>query len=153
MAPAEKLIARNKKAGYEYHILDTLEAGIVLSGSEVKSCRRGAVTLKDSYARIDNGEIYLVNVHISPYSHANRFNHDPLRRRKLLLHGREIKRLYGKMRERGQSFIPLRFYFNASGRVKVEMALVRGKKLHDKRDSIRDRDLKREAEKALKQRR
>jgi len=148
-----KQIAQNKKARYEYQVLDTYEAGIVLQGSEVKSCRQGAVNLKDSYARIDGTEIFLVNAHISPYAHANRFNHEPLRRRKLLLHRSEIKKLYGKMRERGQSFVPLKMYFNEKGKVKVQVALVKGKKLHDKRDDIRKRDEKREAERALKNRR
>ena len=134
-------------------ILDTYEAGIVLQGSEVKSCRQGGVNLKDSYARIDGSEIFLVNAHISPYTHSNRFNHDPLRRRKLLLHRAEIKKLYGKMRERGQSFVPLKMYFNEKGKVKVQVALVKGKKLHDKRDSLRERDQQREAERALKSRR
>jgi SsrA-binding protein len=148
-----KQIAQNKKARHEYEILDTYEAGIALQGSEVKSCRQGAVNLKDSYARIDGTEIFLVNAHISPYAHANRFNHEPLRRRKLLLHRAEIKKLYGKMRERGQSFVPLKMYFNEKGKVKVLIALVKGKKLHDKRDSIRERDQKRDAERTKKSRR
>jgi len=148
-----KQIAQNKKARHEYEVLDTYEAGIELQGSEVKSCRQGAVNLKDSYARIDGTEIFLVNAHISPYAHANRFNHDPLRRRKLLLHRAEIRKLYGKMRERGQSFVPLKMYFNEKGKVKVLVALVRGKKLHDRREDIRKRDVKRETERALKSRR
>jgi SsrA-binding protein len=143
-------IAQNKKARHDYTIEDTLEAGIVLVGSEVKSCRRGAVNLKDSYARIENGEIYLVNAHISPYTHANRFNHEPLRKRKLLFHRNQIKKLYGKIRERGQAFIPLSVYFNARGTVKIEMALVKGKKLHDKREDIRKKDLRREDERAAR---
>lgn len=153
MAESHKLITQNKKARYDYEVIETVEAGIALQGSEVKSCRKGAVNLKDSYARIEGGEIYLVDTHISPYSHANRFNHDPLRRRKLLLHRREIKKLYGKIRERGQSFVPLRMYFNERGKVKVEMALVHGKKTHDKREDIKKRDQRRETEQALKQRR
>jgi SsrA-binding protein len=148
-----KLIAQNKKARHEYQVIDTYEAGIVLQGSEVKSCRKGAVNLKDSYARIDGTEIFLVNAHISPYSNANRFNHEPLRRRKLLLHRSEIKKLYGKMRERGQSFIPLKMYFNEKGKVKVLVALAKGKKLHDRREDIRRRDVKRETERTLKNRR
>lgn len=148
-----KLIAQNKKARHEYQIIDTYEAGIVLQGSEVKSCRKGAVNLKDSYARIDGTEIFLVNAHISPYSNANRFNHEPLRRRKLLLHRSEIKKLYGKMRERGQSFVPLKMYFNEKGKVKVLVALAKGKKLHDRREDIRRRDVKRETERDLKSRR
>ena len=148
-----KLIAQNKKARHEYQVLDTYEAGIELQGSEVKSCRQGGVNLKESYARFDGTEIFLVNAHISPYANANRFNHDPLRRRKLLLHRAEIKKLYGKMRERGQSFVPLKMYFNEKGKVKVQVALVKGKKLHDKRDSLRERDQKRDTERVLKDRR
>jgi len=153
MTSSQKQIAQNKKARYNYHIIDTYEAGIVLVGSEVKSCRLGKVSLIDSYARIDKGEIYLVDLHISQYPYSNRFNHDPLRNRKLLLHGREIKRLYGKIRERGQSLIPLKMYFNKRGKVKVEVALVKGKKKYDHRDDIRRRDLKRDAERELKERR
>jgi len=149
---AQKLIAQNKKARHEYHILETCEAGIALLGSEVKSCRGGSVNLKDSYARIENGEIYLVESHISPYSHANRFNHDPLRKRKLLFHRNEIKKFYGKIREKGQSLIPLKMYFNNRGKVKIEMAMVRGKKLYDRREDIKRRDMKRETEKSLKNR-
>ncbi len=148
--PENRRIAKNKKARHEYSIVDTFEAGIVLQGSEVKSCRRGAATLKDSYARIENGELFLINLHISPYPFANRLNHDPLRKRKLLLHRQEIKKLYGKIRERGLSFVPLQLYFNQRGKVKVEMALAKGKKLYDRREDLRKRDLKREAEKELK---
>ena len=148
-----KLIAQNKKARHEYHIIDTYEVGIMLQGSEVKSCRQGGVNLKESYARFDGTEIFLVNAHISPYANANRFNHDPLRRRKLLLHRAEIKKLYGKMRERGQSFVPLKMYFNEKGKVKVQVALVKGKKLHDKRDDLRKRDEQRETERTMKARR
>jgi len=150
MAKHQKLIAQNKKARDDYHILDTCEAGLVLLGSEVKSCRMGSASLKDSYARIEKGEVFLANTHISPYPYANRFNHEPLRKRKLLFHKREIKKLYGKIRERGQSFIPLRIYFNDKGKIKVEMALARGKKSYDRREDIRKKDLKREAEKDLK---
>jgi SsrA-binding protein len=153
MAESQKLITQNKKARHDYEVLDTMEAGIVLQGSEVKSCRRGAVNLIDSYARIDGGEIYLVDTHISPYTHANRFNHEPLRKRKLLLHKGEIKKLYGKIREKGLSFVPLRMYFDHHGKVKVEMALVHGKKHHDRREDIKKRDMRRETEQALKHRR
>ena len=146
----QKIIAQNKKARHDYQIIDTFEAGVVLLGSEVKSCRRGSANLKDSYGRIEQGEIFLVNANISPYPFANRFNHEPMRKRKLLFHKREIKKLYGKIRERGQAFVPLKLYFNEKGKVKVEMALVRGKKNYDRREDIRKKDLKREAEKALK---
>ena len=148
-----KIIAQNKKARHEYEISDTMEAGIVLSGSEVKSCRRGTANLSDSYARIIGREVYLINAHISPYACANRYNHEPLRKRKLLFHQREIKKLYGKIREQGQAFIPLKIYFNERGKVKVQMALVRGKKLHDRRQDIKRRDMQRETERHMRTRR
>ncbi len=150
MKNRQKLISQNKKAHHDYHIVDTIEAGIVLLGSEVKSCRMGRANLKDSYARIENNEIYLVDCHISHCPYANRLNHDPLRKRKLLFHNREIKKLYGKIREKGQSFIPLKLYFNEKGKVKVEMALVKGKKMYDRREDIRKKDMKREAERDFK---
>jgi SsrA-binding protein len=147
---SQKLITQNKKAYHEYTILETWETGIVLLGSEVKSCRRGSANLKDSYGRIENNEIFLVDAHIGPYSFANRLNHDPLRKRKLLLHKREIKRLYGKIRQKGQTFIPLKMYFNDQGNIKVEMALAQGKTLHDRREDIRKKDMRRELERDLK---
>ena len=143
------LICQNRKASHNYQILETYEAGIVLMGSEVKSCRRGSVNLIDSHAIIDKGEIFLVDAHIGPYSHANRFNHPPRRKRKLLLHKQQIKKLYGKIREKGLAFIPLSMYFNDKGKVKVEMALVQGKKLFDKRADIQKRDLERETQRHL----
>ncbi len=139
-----KVICKNKKAHFNYHIEDTYEAGIVLTGTEVKSCRQGQANLTDSYGRVKNGEMFLCDVHISPYSHAGFSQHDPLRARKLLLHKAEIKRLLGKTREQGYAFIPLRMYFR-NGKVKVEMGLARGKKLYDKREDIKKKDLKREA--------
>jgi SsrA-binding protein len=147
---SQKLITQNKKAYHEYTILETWETGIVLLGSEVKSCRRGSANLKDSYGRIENNEIFLVDAHIGPYSFANRLNHDPLRKRKLLLHKREIKKLYGKIRQKGQTFIPLKMYFNDQGNVKVEMALAQGKTFHDRREDIRKKDMRRELERDLK---
>jgi SsrA-binding protein len=147
---SQKLITQNKKAYHEYTILESWETGIVLLGSEVKSCRRGSANLKDSYGRIENNEIFLVDAHIGPYSFANRLNHDPLRKRKLLLHKREIKKLYGKIRQKGQTFIPLKMYFNDQGNVKVEMALAQGKTLHDRREDIRKKDMRRELERDLK---
>jgi len=144
MSAPRSLISQNKKARHDYHIIETFEAGIVLHGSEVKSCRRRAVNLRDSHAIIEHGEIFLVDAHISPYDHANRFNHAPRRKRKLLLHRQQIKKLYGKIRERGQTFIPVSMYFNERGKVKVEMALAQGKKLYDKRADIRKKDLQRE---------
>ena len=142
----EKIICQNRKARYEYHSITTYEAGLVLKGSEVKSCRLGKANLKDSHGRIKEGEIYLVNTHISPYSYAHQLNHDPLRERKLLLHKGEIKKLYGKIKEKGLTLIPLKLYFK-NGKVKVEMAVAKGKKLHDKREEIKRKDLAREAEK------
>jgi len=141
---AEKLICQNRKARHDYHVLDTYEAGLVLQGSEVKSCRAGKANLKDGYARIKDGEIFLINAHISPYDYAHQFNHDPLRQRKLLLHKNEIKKLYGKIKERGLTFIPLKMYFK-DGKVKVEMALAKGKNPHDKREDIKRKDFAREA--------
>jgi SsrA-binding protein len=146
---AEKLICQNRKARYDYHIITSYEAGLVLKGSEVKSCRNGNANLKDSHARIKDGEVYLVNSHISPYTYANQLNHDPLRARKLLLHKREIKKLYGKLMERGFTLIPLKMYFK-NGKVKVEMAVAKGKKTHDKREAIKQKDFAREAEKELR---
>ncbi len=149
-----KRIAENRKARHDYFIEDTFEAGIALTGTEVKSLRQGKGNLQDSYAQINgNGsEIFLVNCHISPYDFGNRFNHEPLRARKLLMHKEEIRRLFGKVREKGLTLVPLQMYFNGHGRVKVELALARGKKLYDKREDIAERDAKRNIDKALKQR-
>jgi len=138
----EKIIATNRKATYDYFILEKYEAGIVLKGTEVKSIRQGKVNLRDSFARIIKGEIFLMNMHISPYTHGNVFNHDPLRDRKLLMHKKEIARLAGKVVQKGLALVPLSLYFK-DGRVKVELALVKGKKLYDKREDIKKRDLQR----------
>jgi len=146
---AEKMICQNRKARHDYHIITSYEAGLVLRGSEVKSCREGNANLKDSHARIKDGELYLVNTHISPYTYANQLNHDPLRERKLLLHKSEIKKLYGKIKERGLTLIPLKMYFK-NGKVKVEMAIAKGKKTHDKREDIKRKDFAREAEKEFR---
>ena len=145
-------IAVNRRARYEYLIEETVEAGIALMGSEVKALREGKANLKDSYGRIENGEVWLWNAHISPYGPASQFGHEPTRTRKLLLHREEIERLGGKVKERGLTLIPLRLYFK-NGRAKVELGLARGKKVHDKRDSIRDREQRREIDRALAQRR
>jgi SsrA-binding protein len=142
----DKVVATNRKARHEYEILETVEAGLVLLGTEVKSIREGQVNFKDSYATIDNDEAWLVGCYISPYHHGTDANHDPERKRKLLLHRREISRLLGKIAERGLTLIPLRLYFK-QGRAKVELGLARGKKLHDKRASIRERESRREMEK------
>lgn len=145
----KKLIAVNRKAGRDYEILESFEAGMVLKGTEVKSLREGHMSLKDSYARMQSGEMFLVNAHISPYSHGNLQNHDPLRERKLLLHKSEIKRLIGKTEEKGLTLIPLKVYFSR-GCAKVELALARGKRSHDKRETIRRRDAEREIQRELK---
>ncbi len=145
------MIATNRKAHHLYHIVDTYEAGIVLVGTEVKSMRQGKVSFKDSYATVQKEEIFLHNMHIGPYDQANRFNHDPTRLRKLLMHRGEIKRLLGKTTERGLTLVPLRVYFKGKV-VKVELALAIGKKLFDRRKTIKDREVQRELRRALKER-
>jgi SsrA-binding protein len=148
----EKIIAVNRKARHEYHIMDTFEAGIALTGTEVKSLRAGQASLQDSYARVENAELFLYSLHISPFEKGNRFNHDPRRTRKLLMHKREIIHLLSYVREKGLTIIPLRLYFNEQGRIKVELALARGKKIYDKREDLAKRDAKREIERAVKAR-
>lgn len=145
-----KNIAVNKKAYFNYEILESLEAGIALQGSEVKSIREGRISLKDSYAEIRNGEAFLVQCHISPYEAANRFNHEPLRPRKLLLHRQEIKRLTGKIREKGLTLIPTKVLLNDKGRIKVELSLAKGKRMYEKKDVIKERDREREMRRELK---
>ncbi len=145
-----KIVAENKKARFDYAIEDTYEAGMVLVGTEVKSIRLGRVNLKDSYARIRKGEVFVHQMHIGPYPFAHHDNHDPLRKRKLLLHKSEIKRLYGKINERGFSLIPLKLYFQ-NGKAKLTLALARGKRKHDKRETIRRRDQKRDLERSRKE--
>ena len=146
-----KLICSNKKARRNYDIIETFEAGLVLVGSEVKSLRAGKASMNESYAKITGGEIWLVQFHISPYSHANVFNHDPLRPRKLLLHKQEIRRLIGKITEKGLTLVPLRAYFK-NGRAKVELALGKGKKIHDKREDLKRKAVKRDMERDFKSR-
>ncbi|MDA8344478.1 MAG: SsrA-binding protein SmpB [Thermaerobacter sp.] len=148
-----KIIADNRKARHDYFVLETIEAGIALTGTEVKSARLGRVNLQDAYASMSHGEIFLQHVHISPYDQGNRMNHEPYRRRKLLLHRRELDGLVGRMRERGMTIVPLRMYFNDRGFCKVELGVCRGKKLYDKREDLKTRDAKREMERALKSRR
>ncbi len=149
---AEPVVTVNRKARHDYEILETFEAGMGLTGSEVKSLRAGRVNLKDSFARIDNGEVFLVNAHISPYAAANRFGHEPERSRKLLLHRSEIDKLVGKVQERGLTIVPLRIYFK-HGRAKVALGVGRGKKAYDKRESIKRREMQREADRAMRVRR
>jgi len=145
-----RIITKNKKAFFNYEILEKYEAGISLFGSEVKSIREGRISLKESYAEIKGGEIFLINCHISHYEAANRFNHDPLRERKLLLHRREIKRLTGKVKEKGLTIIPTNVFISDKGKVKVEISLGKGKKAYQKREVIRERDRDREMRAELK---
>ena len=145
-------MATNRQASYRYHLLEKIECGIALQGSEVKSVREGGVQLKDAYAEVREGEVWLRNMHIAPYKPAASDNHDPERPRKLLLHRGEIERLIGKTAERGLTLVPTRIYFSGP-RAKVELALARGKEMHDKRRSIKERETKREIERALSERR
>jgi len=145
-----KIIAKNKKAYYNYEILESFEAGVSLVGSEVKSIREGRISLKESYAEIKSGEIFLVSCHISPYEAANIFNHDPTRNRKLLLHRREIKRLTGKVIEKGFTLIPTKVLINDRGKIKVEISLAKGKRTYQKKEAIKERDREREMRAELK---
>ncbi len=147
-----RTVAQNKSAFFNYEIIESLEAGIALLGSEVKSVRDGRISLKESYAEIRNGEVYLVHANISPYEPANRFNHEPLRDRKLLLHRREIKRLIGKIREKGWTLIPTKVVLTDKGKVKVELALGKGKRAYEKRQTIKEREVAREVRAELKKR-
>ncbi|MEE2636048.1 MAG: SsrA-binding protein SmpB [Acidobacteriota bacterium] len=147
----DKLIAENRKARHNYTLFDTFEAGLVLLGTEVKAIREGRVNLRDAYGRLEQGEVFLHNVHISPYSHRGYADHEPLRQRKLLLHKREIRKLIGKVVERGMTLVPVRMYFKR-GRVKVALSLAKGKRVHDKRETLRQREADREARAAMKQR-
>ena len=146
----QKIVAKNKKAFHDYHIDQTLEAGIVLSGPEVKSVRAGKVNLRDGYAQLKNGEVFLYNVHISPYAWTTHIDQDPLRVRKLLLHRQEIRKLIGKLHEKGIALIPLKIYFVANGKAKVELALARGKKLYDKRAALKEKESNREMQRNLR---
>jgi SsrA-binding protein len=142
-------VATNRQARFRYHLLDTWEAGLVLTGTEVKALRDGKATIKDGYASLRDGEVWLHNVHIPPYGPASRENHEPERPRKLLMHRREIERLDGKTREKGLTLVPTRLYFSR-GRAKVEIALARGKDVGDKRQTIKEREMKREMDRALR---
>ena len=149
---AQKNIAENRKAFHDYHILETFESGMVLVGTEVKSIREGRVNLRDSFARAENGEVFAYNIHIHPYSHRGYADHDPMRKRKLLLHAHEIRKLIGKTVERGMTLVPLRMYFK-NGRVKMEIGLARGKQLHDKRETLKKADAQRDIRRAIANRR
>ncbi|MDE1991282.1 MAG: SsrA-binding protein SmpB [Rhizobiaceae bacterium] len=145
-----KVVAENRKARFNYEIIDTYEAGLVLKGTEVKSLREGKANIAESYASDEDGEIWLINSYLPEYLQANRFNHEPRRRRKLLLSGREIGRLRSAVNREGMTLIPLKIYFNDSGRAKLELALAKGKKLHDKRESEKERDWNRQKSRLLK---
>ncbi len=149
--PADRLLAENRKAYHDYHLLDTLEAGLVLLGTEVKAIREGKVNLRDSYGRVEDGEVYVYNVHISPYSHRGYADHDALRKRKLLLKRAEIRKLIGKTVEKGITLVPVRMYLKR-GRVKLAISLAKGKKAHDKRETERRREAERETRAAIKER-
>lgn len=144
-----KIVAQNKKAYHDYFILDTYEAGIELQGTEIKSVRKGSTNLKDAFIRIKNDEAFIENMHIAPYEQGNRFNHEPLRTRKLLLHKKEIRKLQKEVKENGLTIVPTKLYFKTS-KLKVEIALAKGKKLYDKRQDLKAKDSKRDIEKALK---
>ena len=146
---AQTSIAENRKAFHDFHLLETFEAGIVLLGTEVKAIREGRVNLRDSFARVEDGEVFLYNVNISPYSHRGYADHEPLRRRKLLLHRDEIRKLIGKTVEKGMTLIPVRLYYK-KGRVKVAVSLAKGKKEYDKRETIKRREADRETRAAIK---
>ena len=149
-APTARTIAVNKTAFFHYQIVETLEAGLELLGSEVKSIKEGRISLKESFAEIRNGEGYLVNCHVSPYEPANRFNHDPIRPKRLLLHRREIKRLTGKIKEKGLTLVPTKVLVNDKGRIKLEVSLAKGKKAYEKKEVIKERDRNRELRAVLK---
>ena len=146
---AQSSIAENRKAFHDFHLMETFEAGLVLLGTEVKAIREGRVNLRDSFARVEDGEVFLYNVNISPYSHRGYAEHEPLRRRKLLLHREEIRKLIGKTIERGMTLVPVRMYFK-KGRVKVAVSLAKGKKDYDKRETIKRREVDRETRAAIK---
>ena len=150
---AEKLIANNKKARHDYFIEETYEAGIVLTGTEIKSVRAGKVSIKESYCKVVNGELLILGMNISPYEQGNRYNVDSLRTRKLLLHKKEIMKLTGYITKKGLTVVPLRMYINEDGRAKMEIAVARGKKNYDKRESIAKRDAARDMERAMRRRR
>ena len=147
----DRVVAQNRKARHEFHVLDTWETGIVLQGTEVKSLRAGKANLADAFATFSGGELWLYNLHVSPYEQGNRFNHDPLRPRKLLMHRSELRKMVGQVEQKGLTLVPLDIHFS-NGIAKVKLALVRGKKLHDKRDSLRERAEARDMERGFKDR-
>ena len=148
----KKVVAENRRARFDYFVDDRVDAGIALTGTEVKSLRHGEGSIAESYATVEGEEVWLINSHIPEYSHGNRLNHQPRRARKLLLKGREISKLQGAVARQGLTLVPLSLYFNSRGRAKVELALARGKKVHDKRDTVKERDWKREQARLLRSR-
>jgi SsrA-binding protein len=148
--PPTTTVARNKRARHDYHILETWEAGVVLSGTEVKSLRQGKANLTDAYATVRDGEVFLLNLHISPYEQGNQFNHEPTRTRKLLLHRKEIRRMIGGVERQGLTLVPLELFFNPRGKAKITLALAKGKKQHDKRADQRRREDEREMARAAR---
>jgi SsrA-binding protein len=148
----KKIVAENRRARFDYFVDDRFEAGIALTGTEVKALRQGEGSIAESYATVEGDEIWLINSHIPEYSHGNRLNHEPRRQRKLLLKGREIAKLHGAVTRQGLTLVPLSIYFNSRGKAKVELALARGKKVHDKRDTVKERDWKREQARLLRSR-
>ena len=149
--PARKMIAENRKARFNYHIEDVFEAGLALAGTEVKALRFGEGSIAESYAEVRDGEVWLVNANIPEFSHGNRHNHEPKRPRKLLLHAREIDKLFGAVERKGMTLVPLSIYFNSKGRAKVELALAKGKQAHDKRQTIKDRDWQRDKARLMRE--
>lgn len=150
-APARKLIAENRRARFDYFLEDSVEAGLALTGTEVKSLRTGRANIAESYAAVEGDQIMLVNADIPPYGHANRFNHEPRRPRKLLLHRRQIDKLIGAVQREGRTLIPVRLYFNERGLAKLELALAKGKKVHDKRETAAERDWQRDKARLLRE--
>jgi SsrA-binding protein len=148
---AQKSIAENRKAFHDYHVVETFEAGVALLGTEVKAIREGNVNLRDSYASVEDGQVWILNVHINPYSHRGYADHEPTRRRKLLLHRQEIRKLIGRTVEKGMTLVPLRMYFK-NGHVKVAIGLAKGKQAHDKRETVKKREAERETRAAVKER-
>lgn len=149
----QRVVADNRRVRFDYHIEDTFEAGFALQGTEVKALRAGQASIKESYAEVRDGEVWLVNANIPEFSHGNRFNHEPKRPRKLLLNTREIDKLFGAVERKGMTLVPLSVYFNSKGRAKVELALAKGKQAHDKRQAVKDRDWKRDKARLMRENR
>lgn len=147
----QRIAADNRRAKFDYHVEDTYEAGLALQGTEVKALRAGEASIKESYAEVRDGEVWLINANIPEYSHGNRLNHEPRRPRKLLLHAREIDRLFGAVERKGMTLVPMSIYFNRTGRAKVELALAKGKQTHDKRQTVKDRDWKRDKARLMRE--